>query len=235
MNQEPKTRTASDILLSLEGKVDTLMQLHRNLDLNIKILSNKFNQITSMLSEPLLSPDLDPAKIALAPPSYQAPDFKLNVQDELFIPKETGLSVDTAPVGFRRTSRPETFSSVSAQERNVPTPSITQPVFYPPKAAEPAQGQVPVQQRIVDKNGKSLFMCSVEIIDAKTNLLIAKTRTNGTGKWQASLAPGNYRVATSKMDGLSKQNLEAIQNITIDAGMANELPMMILKAKGAKV
>jgi hypothetical protein len=241
MDQEPK-RTASDLLLSLEAKVNQLMQMHRNLDLNVKIVSNKLNHMIEAFTntnESIGSPSLDPHAIATAPPSFQNPEgFKMNIQDEFSPPKEMGLPIDAAPVGFRRTSRPEAYSSVSPEQKNTPTPSIPQPLMQPAKLMQSstlhipsAANRSPVMQRIVDKNGKSLFMAQVEIVNAQSNLVEAKTRTNGTGKWQATLLPGNYKITIRKNEAANKQNIEVTQNITIDANTPNELPMLIVKGK----
>jgi len=42
-DKEP--RKASDIILSLEAKIDQMVALHRSLDMNIKLLSNKINEM----------------------------------------------------------------------------------------------------------------------------------------------------------------------------------------------
>jgi hypothetical protein len=241
MDNEPKQRTASDVLLSLENKIDQLMQMQRNQDLNIKIMSNKLNHmidaLTNMSSDPVAPASTDPYTIATAPPSPQIPEgFKVKVQDELVFPKETGLPIEAAPVGFRRTSRPETYSASSPEQKNTPTPAMPQPVMHTAKVIQsntqhiPSEAnRIPVMQRVVDKNGKSLFMAQVEIVNSQSNIVEAKTRTNGLGKYQATLLPGNYKITIRKNETANKQNIEMTQNITIDAHTPNELPALIVK------
>jgi hypothetical protein len=93
-----------------------------------------------------------------------------------------------------------------------------------------SQGQIPVMQRCVDKNGKSIFLADVEITDLSTGQQTFKTRTNGTGKWMASLGIGAYRVVISKRAAQNKEKLEAIQDIQVDGAQSPlELPMLIIK------
>jgi len=109
----------------------------------------------------------------------------------------------------------------------VPTqPQVQQPVQQP----GPAKGVIPVMQRVVDKNGKALFLAKVEITDLQTNQPAFETKTNGTGKWMASLGIGAYRVVITKRESLTKDKLEAVQDIQVDGSQSPlELPLMIIK------
>lgn len=242
MEKEIKSRTASDVIISLENKIDYLMQMHKNLDLNVKIISNKLSHMINALT--VLPNDLnhnsispDPVSIATAPPSFQENDFKqLKIKEEFSLPKEMGLPVEASPVGFRRTSRPETYSSPESNQKNIPTPSVPQPEMHAPKFEQSSTihisstaNRIPVIQRIVDKNGKSIFMAEVEIINNQSNIVEMKTRTSGVGKWQATLLPGEYKITIRKREALNKQNIEAVQNISIDNSTPAELPMLICK------
>lgn len=75
--------------------------------------------------------------------------------------------------------------------------------------------KVAVTQRITEKSGKSVFLAEVEIFD-ESGSQIFKTRTNGVGKWQASLPIGNYRVKIGKRESVTKQKIEKLQSITVD-------------------
>ena len=111
------------------------------------------------------------------------------------------------------------------------TPTIAQPLMTEKQPIpQAAQGQIPVTQRCVDKNGKAIFLANVEITDVLTNQSIFKTRTMGNGKWVASLPPGSYTVTIKKLESLTKTKVESIQNIVVD-GTSNrlELPILILK------
>jgi hypothetical protein len=93
------------------------------------------------------------------------------------------------------------------------------------------QNAIPVQQRVVNKHGKSLFLADVEIIDMGSMQQIVKTRTNGMGKWMASLGIGQYRVIIRKMENATKERLEVTQDIEIDGTQSTvELQTVIIKA-----
>jgi len=95
---------------------------------------------------------------------------------------------------------------------------------------EPSSGSVPVMQRIVDKNGKSVFLADVEIIDVSSGEQASKTRTNGTGKWMATLSPGDYKVIIRKRESLTKEKIEVIQDVRVDGTQSPfDLQTMIIK------
>jgi hypothetical protein len=104
----------------------------------------------------------------------------------------------------------------------------------PPQAKQNVKattgGSVPTQQRITDRNGKSVFLADVEIINLADMESVVKTRTNGTGKWQAALPLGEYKVIIKKFESLTKQKVEVAQTIRVDGTKSPlELEMMIIK------
>lgn len=230
MDETKSTRTAADVLLSLEAKIDRLIGQVNLTDLNLKNLSNKLNQLIDTLSQLPMeeeeAPIADsPYAIASAPPSP--------------IESMPQMAVETAPVGFRRTSRPETFETVPSvavpPQKTVPTPSIPQPEMFPaqepqnPVAHESSGNKKQLMQRVLDKNGKAIFMAEVEILDTNNITVCKGLRTNGVGKWQASLLPGRYKVILRKRDVQGKNNIEITQDLTVDAKTPNELQTMVVK------
>jgi hypothetical protein len=116
---------------------------------------------------------------------------------------------------------PGTPNPMMAQEQNTTQPAPAQ-----------QQGVIPIMQRCVDKNGKSIFLADVELTDLSSGQPIFKTRTNGAGKWMASLGIGAYRVVVTKRASANKGMLEAIQDIQVDGSKSPlELPMVIIKEK----
>ncbi len=105
------------------------------------------------------------------------------------------------------------------------------PVKHPEKVTtQIVQNAIPVQQRVVNKHGKSLFLADVEIIDLSSMQQVFKTRTNGMGKWMASLGIGQYRVIIRKMESATKEKLEVTQDIEIDGLQSTvELQAVIIK------
>src|ERR1035437_1843781 len=98
----------------------------------------------------------------------------------------------------------------------VPQSVVNRKPVSPPKEEQPPmlftnQGQIHVQQRCVDKNGKSIFMADVSIKDATTNEMVLKTRTGATGKWVGAFSVGHYKVEISKLGTSLKDKVRAIQ------------------------
>lgn len=241
-------RKASEILLDLEAKIDKLIGLTEAQGLSHRILSNKLNEVMAALSKQTSGPGkITVEAVNVSPPTTPLKNFQpVDPERQVSIFAESKLPETDSPQGFRRTSRPETFSDVNvpttppqqipkfpvqmvkggpppgreamseavAQAKAVPT----QPTASKPVKAALAQNAVPVHQRVVDKNGKSIFLADVEVTDAATGQPVHKTRTNGTGKWMASLGVGSYHVVIRKREGLNKEKaaLEAMQDVQVD-------------------
>ena len=131
-----------------------------------------------------------------------------------------------ATVVEANTPPPATHSNKKGVVMPPPQPEMSEPQPAP----QAVQGHIPVMQRCVDKNGKSIFLADVDIISLVDGQPVFKTRTNGTGKWMASLGIGTYRVTISKRASMNKEKLEAVQDIQVDGTQSPlELPMMIIK------
>jgi len=115
----------------------------------------------------------------------------------------------------------------------------------PPQPAQPApqmpvqqkqqvsvvQNAIPVMQRVVNAQGKSMFLAEVEVIDLSSMQPIYKTRTNGTGKWMASLGMGEYRIIIRKLEQATKEKMEVTQDIRVDGTQSPlELQTIIIKS-----
>jgi hypothetical protein len=278
-------RKATDVLLEIETKLNTVLGIVRAQDHVIKIMSNKLNDVMEQLKQQQSARPKFTAETTNTPvlPTVMPPGFpQLPAGDparNIPIIADAKLPQTDSPQGFRRTSRPETFAGDNAylSKPGVPDPKTSMPVqmprmpnpnapppgrsagenmaevVVPPEATnkkkttpyrQPApppmdeqhpeptslQGQIPVMQRVVDRNGKSIFLADVEITDASTSQPVFKTRTNGTGKWMASLGVGAYQVKISKRPAMDKPKLEAIQDIQIDGSSSPfEVPMLIIK------
>lgn len=246
MSNEP--RKASDLLLDLESKVDMLLSIVRSQDLNIKILSNKLNSVleqTQKASSPVNQYTAETSNNSL--PTFSL--FNSHEDDEKQIPisNEDKLPLEESPKGFRRTSRPETYAGdnvyiperkpvkdaeVVVQNKKQTTLQSELKPSKEVKNQNKTGASIPVQQRTVDKNGKSIFLADIDIMSLDTGQHIYKTRTNGAGKWFASLQAGKYKITLKKQESLSKDkaSLEAVQEILVDGSVSPlELPMIIVK------
>jgi hypothetical protein len=273
MTQEP--RKATDILLELESKIEVLLNTVRSQDLNIKVISNKLNKVMEGLEKQQAAPPRITVEAVQHPsvPNQVAqlfgqvpnnPDPERNV----LVTAESKLPVEEGPKGFRRTSRPESYSDekvfrsreviplppppvappLEASKANRPPPGrsvgevVTAQIPAPKNKAAPApnapkvateaetHGIVPVEQRVVDRNGKSVFLADVEIIDLTTGEQVSKSRTTATGKWMAALPLGNYKVIIRKLESITRDKIESVQTIKVDGSEAPlRLQMIIIK------
>lgn len=209
-------RKATDVLLSLELKIDNLIKLYQTLSFDIKILSNKVNSL------------IDNKTSSINITKNNIPNFSVETSENkaVSIKKEDALPITDAPLGFRRNSRPETYAN--ATEESVTDNQDSFKDYEPINSNK--NSNITVVQRVVDKNGKSLFLADVEILSAGTNEIVFKTRTNGAGKWQAQLSPGNYKTFIRKRESLTKEKIEALQTINVDGteSLIN-LDMLIIK------
>lgn len=221
-------RKASDIILSLEHKIDQLMKTNISLDLNIKILSNKLNEVIKVMgSGGAVSP---PPPSSMPSASAFVEENTSQFQDPKSIPvkQELAIPITNAPSGFRRTSRPETYAP--AQSNEPPTIVIPPNAMQTTPEARVEGNKVAASQRIIDKNGKAIFLANVEITNVDTRQVEYRTRTSGVGKWSASLPVGKYQVVIKKSESATKQQLEQTQNLTIDGSNSTiDLPILIMK------
>jgi hypothetical protein len=158
------------------------------------------------------------------PETFSGDDVYLN--QEQTAPKfPMQMPKGTPPPGRGPASSPEIVMP-SPKE-----PSTPKPISKQVKASL-VQNAIPVYQRVVDKNGKPIFLADVEVTDLSSQQSVHKTRTNGTGKWMASLGVGAYRVTIRKRESINKEKtaLEAIQDIQVDGSQSPvELQTLIIK------
>ena len=267
MANEP--RKASEVLLELETKIDSLTSLVKAQSFANQLLSNKITDLIQSLTKQQQSapPQIRAEAVNTLPRAPISPLHTFQSADperQIPIPAESKLPETNEPHGFRRTSRPESFAGDDAylgqQGSNIKMPTqmpkgpppgrgLEAEVVIPKQAPkqqvqQPAQPQnqqpipkqsviqnaVPVVQRAVNGDGKPLFLADVEIVDMSTFQPVTKTRTNGTGKWMASLGAGAYRVTIRKKGGTNSDKVEAVQDIQVDGTQSPlELKTIIIK------
>src|SRR5258706_16404837 len=153
MGQEP--RKATDVLLDLETKVTELLGIIRAQDLNIKVLSNKLNDVIGRLDKQqattpkfVVEAVQAPLRASIVPPTFDqipAGEPERNIP----VTAESKLPQAMTPQGFRRSSRPETYAGDNAylphpeQEMKMPMqlpkmPPVRQDPNGPPPGRGPA-------------------------------------------------------------------------------------------------
>lgn len=224
---ENNTRKATDVLISLEAKIDLLLNYYRSQDLNIKILSNKLNLLSEQLAKS--PPANDAPKIKIEAADFVIPVAKNNQTKDVHVSSDFNITVESAPDGNRRTSReidehdmmnhPLNKASnklISKKEplETINYPQVKEEKFVPPKLE--GVDSVQLVQRVINKNNGSVFLAEVEIKSNKDGNIVHKTRTNGVGKWFGTLPPGEYKVTIKKKNASGRENIEISQNINVD-------------------
>jgi len=256
MENEP--RKASQVLLELEAKIDNLTNLVVSQNFANQLLSNKISELLqSIKSQKTYLPNITAEAANTAPQIPVSPmdDFiSSDPEREFPVFAENKLPEVSDLLGYRRTSRqdmqPENNlkqTNVAPHEENGSMQSQKLPItreqvaniqkqeFQPKSQIKKSdkvviQNAVPVIQRVVSSAGKSVFLAKVEIIDKATSKLVLNTKTGSTGKWTASLSPGNYQVAIRKIESQQQPKMEVIQNIQVDGKVSPyELPTVTLK------
>jgi hypothetical protein len=158
-----------------------------------------------------------------APPTAIEPKFPVQVPNNMPKPPP-GRGPMSPPPG-----RTVEATVVAPTPKPVPAPEV--PSLPQKQQVTVVQNAIPVAQRVVNGSGKSLFLAEVEIIDLSSMQQIYKTRTNGTGKWMASLGVGEYRVIIRKFEAATKEKLEVTQDIQVDGSQSPlELQTVIIKS-----
>lgn len=231
-----ESRRASDILLEMEMKVEILLNLVRTQDLNIKILSNKINELNEKYKQ--FTTSVSSVKIEAA---------EVSAANTVPVISDAILAQELSPNGFRRTSRPETYSDNDIPKFPTQIPKIESEVIIPVKNTSKINNDfievpekktinsnnitiIPIVQRVVNKSGKSVFLADVEVIELSTMNNVLKTRTNGTGKWMGALPVGKYRIFIRKRESINKDILEVSQDINVDGSQSPlELKTIIIQ------
>lgn len=253
-------RKASEIILELENKIDILTALAKSQDLNIKVLSNKLNSIISVLEKQSAMPPKIVVEAVnsnhLQPPEKKIEilgESNIKVDDN-----PSGFRRTSRPESYAGDNdylkKPSSMAVEEVRKFPVQIPKGNSAEIIVPKnrtAGETLptksnkkidtdtdfnsninqnQNFIPTRQRVVDHNGKSIYLADVEIIDMSTMQSFYKTRTNGTGKWLASLPVGNFRVLISKREAIGSGKLESSQEFMVDGSISPlDLDMVIIK------
>jgi len=203
-------RKASDVLISLEEKVLTLIKAVSANDMNNKLILDRLNKL---LAKPTAVPEQLPT--AMTMPSVTA-DVTRSGASKIFSPPSP-MEVSQAPIINKKNIiqvEPlvkETKVSTQATQLNLP--------------------KIPVGQRITDNKGKDLFMADVIITNLDTKEVINKSKTNAVGKWQTYLSVGRYSISITKItDSVTFNKIESLQEIEITPQMKSlQLPIAIIK------
>lgn len=237
-------RKATDVLLDLESKIDSLINNLKNQDLLLKVMSNKLNSLIEKADKQPIkqtvkqTPMSETANNAAQFVNSLARSASVEVDSKnVLISSEDNIPLSAPHQNFSRTSRPETFAGDNAflkkeskpKEAVITIKNKKEEVDAPKIPVKNSGQSIPIMQRVVDKNGKSIFLAEVEVSNSAGDQVF-KGRTNGTGKWMASLPIASYKVVIRKKESITKQTIEVSQNINVDGSNSQiELPVLIMK------
>jgi hypothetical protein len=221
-------RKASDILLDLELKIDKLIASQQSNEMLYKALYNKLNQFLQLQNNQQTQQvkyEVNVNGSESKPNVGPQPSGMFSISAPEIIEKPILEQEEKPNFSDRRGSRD--FSPAVPKEpirqkeviAEIQLPPTSQAQEFQPKEKEVEQslvgGTIPVIQRVIDKNGKVVFLAEVDIYDRDTLKLAFKTKTNGMGKWMASLKPGTYKVRIEKKETLSKPKIESYQELVV--------------------
>lgn len=201
-------RKASEVLLSLEEKINMLLKIMSSYDMSSKITLDRVNKMYLYIE-------------SLKNETEQENQAQHNESSTIDVSSATAIPMSESPVISKRSMRSE--ESLAAIQ---PASQDLQPT---PQKRSDSERKVPVMQRVSDQTGKDMFMAEVSIFDGD-NKLVLKTKTNAAGKWQAYLKPAKYSVNIVKTDTETKKRFETLQDINVpDSSSPFTLPVVIIK------
>jgi len=246
-------RKATDVLIDLEKNLSIVLSIVRSQDLTIKILANRVNGLIKTI-ETIQNKSYQPSVEAVNDvPSSSNSSIKIHAMNQLPMeqnpsgfrrtsrpetfagddtylnkPKDSNASVQTPKLQEEKQEVVDVVVPNEVFQKNQKPTTLAD--SKPVKEEKKSSQKVNTKQRVVDKNGKSIFLADVEIADIELGEKIHKSRTNGTGIWQAPLPHGRYRVVIRKREPVTKAKVESVQEITVDGTKSPlELPMLIFK------
>lgn len=180
-----ESRKATDVLLEIESVQKVMLDIIRAQDLNIKILSNKLNDVIGRLDKQQVAP---PKIIVETVQTATPPQMPMNFPQmpagdpERTIPisAESKLPQDNSPQGFRRNSRPETYANERIQ--NPPQEPVTEKRF--PMQLPPSTPQNPRQGAAVPPPGREF-----DQVVPVTNASAPPTVSSKGSKVQQTISP----------------------------------------------
>ena len=195
-------RKATEVLLSIEQKIDELVGFVRNIDHNNKLILSRLNMLESQPTAP--RPNAQPLDSAglLVPsapqqqPVFAKPDKSFKFENR---PKTNKFEQMQQSLGVNDDSLP-----LSKEERfELMEEGVPQGQRRGQRIEKTDSSRCNTKQ-IVQHMGQPLFMATVQIMN-DSNQVIKRTRTNTVGRWTAPLDPGNYRIDVLKMPNEEKK------------------------------
>lgn len=207
-------RTTSEIILSLEEKIDKLLSYTSNQDLLLKTLNNKILKLEKIIND-IMKEDVqlenNEVKEVISP-------LPQSLQDSLQVkPIQNGLKkIEIKGIKenvnfFKKEDGSYVLGKLIEENKQNPIKlenTEQKPVGYSNKS-------VPIQQQVLYLDDKPAAMVGVEVY--RNNNLIKKIKTVTNGKWNLSLEPGDYIIKLNKKQNSSRPEINYEYTVTIPA------------------
>lgn len=207
-------RTATQILLNIEGDIKYIKSAYQSLDYKLNLILNALN---GRPAPPTVLPPGVPHFDTVPPrdTSSQLPVSNIGPPAEFTqVGSVAGTqSIMASPVSR---SKPEQDDNGNLELQIDPAPKSQRRTANRPTVAmstETAQ-RVQVQQKIMYPDGDKVTLATVNIFD-ESGGLVKSTRTNSFGNWVAALPSGGYRVQVKKAPLKNKIPVEVEYKVVI--------------------
>lgn len=205
MSEDKNPKKASDLLVEMDQKLDTILGIVKNQDNLIKILNNKISKISSPVA---------PSNQILVEQPDSSIRLKTEVQPTNSVTQLPGLKPGVTFPGIQQNNQSNLVESNNDSDDD----------FVNVEYESLVGRKVAVQQKITYADGKNICLASVEITGGNLSSP-KKLKTNAMGKWMTVLEPGNYTVSVIKNGNKTKQNVSISSNFVVpESDKPVELP-----------
>jgi hypothetical protein len=174
---EEDKRAATDILLSIENKLNTLEKRIQNSEFLLKTLLGRTNKIPST---PQVSNLISSEEV------INKDNFENRLKTNKFseIAAKQGIDIDN-------------LSNIQSIESGSDMVEASVRGVSRGQRGSKSKGPKSSVSQILNYGNDVLFLANVEVLDVN-NELVSQTRTNNKGRWLLSLAPGDYQIHVTK-------------------------------------
>lgn len=196
-------RTATDILLSIEFRLDTLERRVQNGENLLKIMLGRLNEAlagaqTSQASQSVISPSQQPTSYPRQVVNRDNFDDRPKTSEFAKQASQFGMDVeDDAPQRIEKTflAKPHDEAELIDHDELIEGPGRSAATRG--QRGPKSKGAKASVSQVLSTGEAPLFLANVEIFDA-TGQLVNQARTNTKGRWLMALGPGEYQVHVSK-------------------------------------
>ncbi len=202
MTEEKKI---TEVIQEIKMEVDEVLAYIRNMDLKYTLILDRLNRLTSPINNTLSNSvkSQSSKEFSKESPEIIFPEHSPVIKSDSSLKSKLQSALEQAQQDQEAEDQITVATQQDGKRRNLRQHSENQ------------NRQIPTHQRIVYPDGKPVYMANVEIIDLITQNLVKQTKTNQTGKWLASLVPGEYQVKISKGSNSLKSKVELDYRVTI--------------------